>query len=151
MLLALVDADYKFLYVDIGTNGRVADGGVFKNSTLFTALEENKLGLPSPKPIQCNGPPVPYTIVADDAFPLKEYIQKPYSQAGLTKEKRIFNYRLSRARRIVENAFGILANCFCVFMSPIGLSPEKVKTVVLACCTLHNFYALNRSQTSNSS
>ena len=64
-------------------------------------------------------------IVADDAFPLKEHIQKRYSQVGLTIEKRIFNYRLSRAQRIVENAFGILANLFRVFMTPIGLAPEK--------------------------
>ena len=59
---------------------------------------------------------MPFVIVADDAFPLKQYIQKPYSQVGLTRQKRIYNYRLSRARRIVENAFGILANRFWVFM-----------------------------------
>ena len=78
-------------------------------------------------------------IMADDAFQLKEYIQKPYSQVGLTREKRTFNYRLSCTRRIVENAFGILANRFRVFMTPIGLAPEKVETIVLACCSLHNF------------
>lgn len=139
VLLALVDADYKFLFVDVGCNGRVADGGVFKNSALFSSLEEKKLSIPSPKAIQDNQMPVPYMIVADDAFPLKEYIQKPYSQVGLTTEKRIFNYRLSRTRRVVENAFGILSNRFQVFMTPIRLAPEKVETIVLACCTLHNF------------
>ena len=139
VLLALVDANYKFLYVDIGCNGRVADGGVFKNSTLFAALENKFLDIPSPKPILEMHKPLPYMIVADDAFPLKEYIQKPYSQVGLTKEKRIFNYRLSRARRIVENAFGILSNRFRVFMTPMRLAPEKVETIVLACCTLHNY------------
>ena len=41
VLLAVVDADYKFLYVDIGCNGRISDGGVFRNSTLSTALEQN--------------------------------------------------------------------------------------------------------------
>lgn len=75
-------------------------------------------------------------IVADDAFPLKDYIQKPYSQVGLTKEKRIYNYRLSRARRIAENA---LANRFRIFMAPIPLVPEKVEIIVTACCSLHNF------------
>ena len=139
VLLALVDADYKFIYVDIGCNGRVPDGGVFKNSALFAALENKSLNIPSPRPMKDNTPPLPYMIVTDDAFPLKEYIQKPYSQVGLTKEKRIFNYRLSRARRIVENAFGILANRFRVFMTPLKLSPEKVEIIVLACCTLHNF------------
>lgn len=82
-------------------------------------------------------------IVADDAFPLKPYIQKPYGQVGLTKKKRIFNYRLSRARRIVENAFGILANRFQIFMR---LAPEKAEVVVLACCSLHNFLRSSSSR-----
>ena len=55
---------------------------------------------------------------------------KPYSQNGLTPEKRIFNYCLSRARRVVENAFGILANRFRVFLTPINLAPEKVEIII---------------------
>jgi hypothetical protein len=53
-------------------------------------------------------------------------------------EKRIFNYRLSRARRIVENAFGILSNRFQVFKSPIALCPDKVEVIVFASICLHN-------------
>ena len=139
VLLALVDADYKFLYVDVGCNGRVSDGGVFKNSTLYKALETNALQIPPPRPLPGRNKPIPFTILADDAFPLKEYIMKPYSQTGLTPESRIFNYRLSRARRTVENAFGILANRFRIFRAPIPLVPEKVECIVLACCSLHNF------------
>lgn len=110
VLLALVDADYKFIYVDIGCNGRVSDGGVLKNSSLDTALKQNTLNIPDP-PGTSNE--TPYFVVADA---LKTYILKPYAQTGLTKEKRIYNYRLSRARRIVENAFGILSNRFRIFM-----------------------------------
>ena len=82
---------------------------------------------------------LPHVIVADDAFPLRENIMKPYTFRSLAHEKKIFNYRLSRARRIVENVFGILANRFRVFLSPMLLSPENVEKVSLASCTLHNF------------
>lgn len=139
VLLALVDADYKFLYVDVGCNGRISDGGVFKNSSLYRALEDNSLHIPGPGPLPGSNEVTPHVIVADDAFPLKTYIQKPYSRKGLTQEQRIFNYRLSRARRVSENVFGIFANRFRVFMLPMNLVPEKVELVVLACVALHNF------------
>ena len=64
---------------------------------------------------------------------------KPYSQSSLTSEKRVFNYHLRRARRIVENVFGILSNRFHIFMTPMSLIPEKVETLTLTCCILHNF------------
>ena len=76
-------------------------------------MENNTFQIPPPEPLDDgSGLPIPYMMVADDAFPLKRYIQKPFGQAGLTNERRIFSYRLSRARRIVENSFGILANRF---------------------------------------
>ena len=112
VLLALVDANYRFIYIDVGCNGRISDGGVFRNSSLSLALSENSLNMPDPRIVDGDDSPLPYVVVADDAFPLKTYIMKPYSQRGLTPEKRIFNYRFSRARRIVENAFGILASRF---------------------------------------
>ncbi|KAJ8034381.1 Protein ALP1-like [Holothuria leucospilota] len=108
ILMALADANYKFLFVDIGAQG----------TTHSEAL--------------------PFCIVADDAFPLKYYLQKPYPHRNLTKEQRIYNYRLSRARRCIENAFGILSNRFRVFLKPIALTPDKVDAVVMASCALHN-------------
>ena len=64
---------------------------------------------------------------------------KPFSYKSQVKAEKIFSYRLSRARRVVENAFGILANRFRVLLHPINLPPDKVEKVVLACTTLHNF------------
>lgn len=148
VLLALVDADYKFTYVDIGTNGRISDGGVFKNSALAQALEYNELNIPDPTPLPNRTMNVPYVIVADDAFPHLPSILKPFALRTLTKEQRIFNYRLSRARRIVENTFRILANRFRVFMTHIELSPENVENIVMASCSLHNFLR-SRSAASN--
>lgn len=139
VLLALVDANCKFLFVDVGTNGRISDGGVFRNSQLSGALETNSINLPKPEMLPAGTVKIPHLIVADDAFPLKPYIMKPFSRRDLSHDERIFNYRLSRARRIVENAFGILGNRFRVFLKPIPLCPENVELVVLAACSLHNF------------
>ncbi|WAR06342.1 hypothetical protein MAR_021711 [Mya arenaria] len=63
---------------------------------------------------------------------------KPYSTRNLTHEERIFNYRLSRARRVVESVFGILANRFQVLLTTMQHHHETVRTIVEACCILHN-------------
>ena len=137
MLLALVDANYMFRYIDVGCNGRVSDGGVYRNSILFTALSVYSLNVPAEQPPQGYDVPLPYVVVADDAFPLKSYMMKPFAQRGLSKEHRTFNYRLRRALRVVENAFGILANRFQILSKTINLPPERVQQIVLACCA-HN-------------
>lgn len=139
LLLALVDANYRFLYVDVGAPGRAGDAGVFAASSLKQALERNTLNLPPAKTIEGIPCPVNYHIVGDDAFPLSKNIMKPYPQRNLDRAKRIFNYRLSRARRVVENAFGILANRFRLFLTTIKLSNDKVVSLILAACCLHNF------------
>ena len=64
---------------------------------------------------------------------------KRYAFKNLCTEKRVFNYHLSRARRVVENAFGILANRFRIFLTPIAVVPETAVKIVLASCVLHNF------------
>lgn len=139
VLMALVDADYRFLYCDVGCNGRMSDGGVFADCTLNAALQSSIAHVPGPRRISGIQEPLSYHIVADDAFPLRDDIMKPYSVRHLTQEQRIFNYRLSRARRVVENAFGIFSNRFRVFLTTIALAPEKVEVIVLAACALHNY------------
>lgn len=129
VLLALVDYQYCFTYIDVGANGRASDGGIFAKSTLKSAIENNKLNLP------------PNTVfVADDAFPLTEYLLKPFSHHGsLTIKQKIFNYRLSRARRITENAFGVLVSRFRIFEKPIAVYPETAVDIIKTACVLHNW------------
>lgn len=143
VLLALADSHYKFLYVDIGSFGRISDGGVYNSSPLATALESGELKIPRDSRLPNSGLISPYVLVADDAFALKQYIMKPYASRHLTLNQRIFNYRLSRARRVVENAFGILCSRFRVFGRAIALSPDKVEIVVMAACCLHNYLLRN--------
>ena len=135
----MVGPEYKFLFVDVGMNGRNSDGGNWSQSRLKDDLKKNKLNLPDPTPLPGRNYHLPYVCTRDDAFPLTAYMMKPYPQKNLSLEKRIFNYRLSRIRRISENAFGILANRSRVFRKPFLLEPEKVKAITLAVFTLHNW------------
>ncbi|XP_069832289.1 uncharacterized protein [Dendropsophus ebraccatus] len=142
IFLALVNANYEFVFVGVGRNGRVSDGGVFANSQFAHMLRSNSLSLPNNDVTHAN---LNFVFVADEAFPLTSHILKPYPQRLLNRERQIFNYRLARARRVVENAFGIMANRFRVLHTPINLMPHKVDKVVLACCVLHNFLRMNDS------
>uniref|UniRef100_A0A673L854 DDE Tnp4 domain-containing protein n=1 Tax=Sinocyclocheilus rhinocerous TaxID=307959 RepID=A0A673L854_9TELE len=112
VMMALVDSNYRFLYVDVGCNGRVSDGGVFRGSTLQESLEQRTANIPQPTPLPGTDMSMPFFVVADEAFPLKSYLMKPFARRGLSREQRVFNYRLSRARRIVENTFSVFANRF---------------------------------------
>ena len=117
MLLVLVEADYKVRYVDVGCNGRVSDGGVFKNSSLFRAITENTINLPNLS--HCQGQR------KHEASPFKPYLSKAYPARTADDRTRIYNYRLSRGRRIVANAFGIPASGFGVLKSQLHWIPQK--------------------------
>ncbi|XP_072379282.1 inhibitor of growth protein 3 isoform X1 [Diabrotica undecimpunctata] len=140
VLMAIVNADYEFVYVNCGCNGRVSDGGVLEVTDFFEKLTEGDLHLPNSDSTTSN---LNFVFVGDDAFALNEHLLKPYPNKNLNNERRIFNYRLSRARNVVENAFGILANRFRILHTEINMKPEKIDLVVMACCVLHNFLRRN--------
>ncbi|KAJ8931807.1 hypothetical protein NQ314_015263 [Rhamnusium bicolor] len=54
--------------------------------------------------------------------------------------KKIFDYRLSRARCKIENTFGILTAKFRIFLTTIGIILKSIDKGVMACCVLHNFF-----------
>ena len=139
ILLAIVDAHCRFIMFDVGVNGRHSDAGVFANSPLSVALDQNTLNIPAERYLPNWHCPVPHVVVGDEAFPLKPYLLKPYPGRGSTEEEKTFNYRLSRARRVSENAFGILGNRFAVLGKKMLLSPDVATTVTEACITLHNY------------
>jgi len=138
VLMALVDADYKFIWVEAGAHGSSSDAQLFQASELREAIESGDIGFPAPDPLPHDDRDMPYFIIGDDAFPLRTWMMKPFSRRNMQHDERIFNYRLSRGRRIVENAFGILANRFSILLTTMRQRTETVEEIVLACCTLHN-------------
>lgn len=144
VLFALVDANYNFMFADIGCQGRISDGGVFKASKIHSMLTKNTLGLPLPEELPGRSMPVPYFIAGDGAFPLEKNLMKPYSGSyAKGTPQRVFNYRLSRARRVVENAFGIASSVFRVLRKPMLLEPEKAELIVMCVILLHNYLRTN--------
>ena len=82
---------------------------------------------------------LPYIFIGDDAFALKTNMMKPYPFQNLPLDEKIFNYRLSRARRTIENTFGIAASRFRIFYRPIKAEVKTVVFITKAVVALHNF------------
>ncbi|XP_050307901.1 putative nuclease HARBI1 [Anthonomus grandis grandis] len=74
VLLALVDANYKFTWIDVGNYGRNSDGGIFETSLLGQWFASNKIDVSTDKPLTPTGQ------VGDEAFPLKRYLMRPFSR-----------------------------------------------------------------------
>ena len=138
--LGLVDTNLTFIMADVGCNGRVSVARVLQGTTFYRKLKNGALALPKHDDAVGN---MNFLFVTDEAFALTENILKPFLRKDLTQEKQIFNYRLSRARRCVENAFGVLAACFRIFHTAIYMQPSKLDDIVMACVVLRNFLRRN--------
>jgi len=90
VLLAVVDSNYKFLYIDVGSFGKDSDSTIFKNSTLWNLLITNKLNIPESCPITNTNTTVNYVFVGDEAFGLSEHVLRPYGGRNLCKKKNAY-------------------------------------------------------------
>ncbi len=110
VLQGLVDADYKFIGIEVGSYGKRSDGGIFSTSSLHHNIENDILHIPPPKNLPNTDITAPHVFVGDAAYPLKNYLMSPFSGLRLLIEQENFNQNLSRARRLVECAFGIITS-----------------------------------------
>lgn len=139
-LLALVDYNYKFLAVDVGSFGKEGDAGIFTKSLIGKFVNDAR-NFPRPDAVTGTDIILPYVVLGDEAFKLTTKLMRPYSQdqAKLDVMKRIYNYRHCRARRTVENSFGLLCQVFRIFHTQIAVQPEIIDKIILTCCIVHNF------------
>lgn len=137
VLLAVCDAEYKFLYCQCGSFGAESDGGIFKDSMLFKWLEEDLLNIPPPKDILGFGK-IPYFLIGDAAFSQSSRVLKPYSGIFLDADKEHFNKRLSSARMVIEQSFGILCNLFRFLLNGIYAEPKHAEKQILSSCVVYN-------------
>ncbi|GFS99817.1 DDE Tnp4 domain-containing protein [Trichonephila clavipes] len=137
--MAVVDADYIFTAVDVGSYGREGDAGIFLRSEIGRRIKNNTFNIPPPKPLPGIDTVVPHVIVEDEAFALHQNLMKSYprQQSLHDASKAIYNYRLSRARRTTKNAFGILCSYFRLSFRPISTAPETTEKIIINACILH--------------
>ncbi|KAJ8928126.1 hypothetical protein NQ314_019352 [Rhamnusium bicolor] len=141
ILMALVDSNYEFIYDDVGKQGRLSNSGAIEWTKFYQLLKTGNLKCP---PKNANVVGLNFVIIDDESFALYPHFLRPYSQGELTYDRKVFNYRLSRARNVAEDAFGMLAARFRVLHRMINITdPNKIKYIVLACCVLHNFLRRN--------
>lgn len=139
VLMACCDAYYRFTMIDIGAAGSNHDSTVFKNSGLGAALLHGTLKIPPPVCLPKTNLLMPHFVVADAAFPLHKNIVRPYAGINLGEKKNIFNYRISRARRTIEAAFGILSQRWRILRKPINTKVDVAELIVQATVLLHNY------------
>ncbi|XP_077986244.1 uncharacterized protein LOC144440735 [Glandiceps talaboti] len=137
VLQAVVDHQYRFMDINVGWPGRVHDARILANSTLYQRGNAGEL-FPNWTQ-QIHGVQVPVFIIGDPAYPLLPWLMKPYPEIGnLAREKKIFNSKLSKARYVVEDAFGRLKGRWRCLMKRNDSSLVNLPNHITTCCILHN-------------
>lgn len=137
VLFAVCDARKRFIYVHAGSMGSMHDSYIFRYSSLGQSIQHNQINLPADQPI--GGVPCPLFFIVDDAFSLHHRLVKAFStNHALSPEQRVFNAKITSARKVIEDAFGILSSRFRIFHSVQQSTPGTTKDIVIACCIIHN-------------
>lgn len=136
LVQAIVDSNLRFLDICTGFPGSLNDAGLLRNSSFYRLCEEGA---------RLNGPAVPFGgydmreyIIGDNAYPLLPWLIVPFS-GELTDEQRLFNFKLSYTRSVVECAFAKLRSTWRLLQTKIKKpNMEMLPRTILACCILHN-------------
>jgi hypothetical protein len=113
---------------------------VITDYNVFRHLEAVSFNLPPPRQIPHTNATLPYVLLGDQGYLLKEYLMRRYPTDNdrMCRQKEIFNYRLSRARRTVECAFGILVVKWRCLKTELQVDAHHVDKIVRTVCLLHN-------------
>lgn len=78
VLMAVVDSDYKFIYVDIGAYGKDSDSSIFQQTVFYKKLRNQSLNIPDPALISQQNTILPFVFVGDEAFALETNLMRPF-------------------------------------------------------------------------
>lgn len=137
-LQAVVDANYRFIFAEAGDYGSTHDSTTLIHSAFFEELVKGNIKLPDDDKLPGSEVVLPHCFICDGAFKLMQNFMKPYRGRTLSQMEKNFNKRLSRARVVVECAFGHLVQKFRIFFKTMEQSPENAALITRVCCLLVN-------------
>ena len=121
----------------MGAYGKQSDGGIFSKSNLYQRLMNHSYNMPDDNKLPQTDVKLPYVILGDEAYPLTPWLMRPFPRRELSGPQRVFNYHLSRARRVVESSFGIFTAKWRILLKPIEISPHIADKIVKSVfCTI---------------
>lgn len=126
------------MYINVGCTGRCNDSTIFEQSKLKLHHINNPILQQNRRTIMSVD--VPPLLIGDSAFKLTSYVMKPFPYTtDQDASKKLFNYKLSKCRRVVENAFGHLKARFRRIGKGIDNHIQNSNMIIKACCLLNNF------------
>ncbi|XP_016841976.1 protein ALP1-like [Nasonia vitripennis] len=139
VLMACCDSKKRFIWANIGDYGSCNDASVFAESDFGNVLLNNQIQLPPSQPLPNTHIQSPYVLIGDGGFPLKDYLMTPFLRnENITIPHRVFNYRLSHARRIIESAFGEVTERWLVNESSLKWKLATSERIIISSLCLHN-------------
>ena len=133
--MGMVDARHRFVWASCGFAGNSHDSIIFQSTNLWSKITCGQTIPDIGKDVE--GVNVPQRILGDSAFPFQSWLMKPYTSAVLTPSQQYSNYRLSKARMSIEEAYGELKGRWRVLQRKCE-SAQEVRDNALAYIVLHN-------------
>ncbi|XP_061476936.1 uncharacterized protein LOC133381611 [Rhineura floridana] len=136
LLQGTCDHTGRFVDIEVGWSGKNHDAFVFRNSSLFDAMENGQFVPGNPTRTIC-GVQVPPLLLGGGAYPMCRWLMKPYAD-NLDEQKTAFNRYFNPVRNVVEHAFGRLKSRWRRLSGTLPVAEKNLVTVVCACVVLHN-------------
>lgn len=141
VFMAVADANYRFLMIDVGAYGKDSDEDsiIMSNSNFYKRIENGSLKLSNETKLPNSNNLASFVFIGNEAFPLRNYLMRPFPKKQCQEnEKTYYNYRLSRARMTIECEFGIASSKFIILLKVIETTVKNADYIVKAICLLHN-------------
>lgn len=146
LLFAIIDANGKFMFIDVRSKGRIYDRAIFQDSPFYEELINGTLNIPQPSQLPAQDGETSFVFVGDDTFETSHNLLRSFNQnLYLSQSESAFNDRINRVMMVTDYAFEKLAERFRIFHTPIKTSIKTTELIVKAACALHNFYSIDYS------